>query len=255
MSMLEADIRENVNNLPKSLTGAQGFVSTKSFISLEMTQWSVSKLKDTLATFHYEKTNLLSMMTLSVEHFHATTHTKHVLMTQLQYSREFMRSVKESLKRGYPWSAYYFTNRKGSWYPLPDSFCNFNEINKILPPKNLPTKIEKRDEETLQNWATNYTRAVRQRTVRQETTMCKMGTMPHYVYTTSEIEETAKQTVPYKTKASEAGNVEEEKEEEEIPDRFDESSDDDFSEDDEENASDRQRTDENIIGLDRGSLF
>ena len=38
-------------------------------------------------------------------------------MSQLQYTREVMRSVKEALKRSHLWSAYYFTNRKGRWYP------------------------------------------------------------------------------------------------------------------------------------------
>ena len=45
-------------------------------------------------------------MTLSMEHFHVTTHVKHVLMSQLQYAREFVRSVKEALKRSHRWSAY-----------------------------------------------------------------------------------------------------------------------------------------------------
>ena len=38
-------------------------------------------------------------------------------MSQLQYTREFMRNVKEAFKRSHLWSVYYFTNRKGRWYP------------------------------------------------------------------------------------------------------------------------------------------
>ena len=34
-------------------------------------------------------------------------------MCQLQYTTEFIRCVKEALKRSHPWSAYHFTNRKG----------------------------------------------------------------------------------------------------------------------------------------------
>ena len=47
----------------------------------------------------YNHTNLLSIMILSVEHFHSTTHVKKVLMTQLQDARDIMRSIKEALKR------------------------------------------------------------------------------------------------------------------------------------------------------------
>ena len=55
-------------------------------------------------------------MTLSVEHFHATSHVKTPLMSQLQYSRSFMTTVKESLKRNPHWSAYYCTREKGNWF-------------------------------------------------------------------------------------------------------------------------------------------
>ena len=39
------------------------------------------------------------MMTISVEHFHSTN-VKNVLMTQLQYAKEFMRSIKEGKLAG-----------------------------------------------------------------------------------------------------------------------------------------------------------
>ena len=123
------------------------------------------------------------MMTLSAEHFHSTTHVKNVLMTQLQYAREFMRSIKEALKRCHPWSACYFTSRKASWYPPTENDVNFRDVSPILPSKAVPSSITVADEETSRTWANTYTRAVRQRTVRQETTMAKTWTLPHYLYT------------------------------------------------------------------------
>ena len=56
----------------------------------------------------------------------------------------------------------------------------------------MPSPITVADEDTLRTWANTYTRAVRQRTVRQETTMAKTGTLPHYLYTgkISEVAET-----------------------------------------------------------------
>jgi len=136
-------------------------------------------------------------MTLSVEHFHSTTHTKQVLMSQLQYAREFMTSVKESLKRLHPWSAHYFTSRKGSWYPATESSIDFNELSGVLPKKKITVQIPKKEEEKLRVWADSYTRAVRQRSVRQETTMAKCGTLPTYLYT-DKVDEMAEATDPYK---------------------------------------------------------
>ena len=135
-----------------------------------------------VSSFGYNHTNQLSMMTLSVEHFHSTTHVKNVLVTQLQYAREFMRSIKEALKRCYPWSSCYFTSRKASWYPPTENDVNFRDISPILPSKAVPSSTSVADEETLRTWANTYTRAVRQRTVHQETTMVKTGTLPHYLH-------------------------------------------------------------------------
>ena len=59
-----------------------------------------------------------------------------------------------------------------------------------------PVVIDQNKEELLQTWAYTYTRAVRQRTVRQETTMAKMGTLPHYIYS-SRINEVIEATEEY----------------------------------------------------------
>ena len=119
-------------------------------------------------------------MTLSVEHFHATSHVKTPLMSQLQYSRLFMTTVKESLKRNSHWSAYYFTSEKGNWYPPSENSLPYSDLT--FPKKFINSPINKEAEELLIEWASNYTRAERQRTVRQETTMSKMGTLPFYLY-------------------------------------------------------------------------
>ena len=133
-------------------------------------------------------------MTLSVEHFHSTTHVKNVLMTQLQYAREFMRSIKEALKSCHSCSACYFTSRKVSWYPPTEDDINFRNISSILPSKAVPSSLTVAGEETLRTWANAYKRgAIRQRTVRQETGMAKTGTLPHYLYT-AKISEVAERT-------------------------------------------------------------
>ena len=55
---------------------------------------------------------MLGLMTLSVEHRHATSHIKQPLITQLQYARDFMAALKESIKRSSNWSAFYFSSCK-----------------------------------------------------------------------------------------------------------------------------------------------
>ena len=62
----------------------------------------------------------------------------------------------------------------------------------------MPSSITVAVEETLWTWANTYRRAVRknrQRTVRQETTMAKTGTLSHYLYTAkiSEVDETTEE--------------------------------------------------------------
>ena len=83
-----------------------------------------------------------------------------MLMTQLQYAREFMRSIKEALKRCHPWSACYFTSRKASWYPSIENDINFRGISPILSSKAVLSSITVADEETLRTCANAYARAV-----------------------------------------------------------------------------------------------
>ena len=92
------------------------------------------------------------MMTLSVEHFHSTTHPKNILMTQLQCAREFMKNVKEVLRRSHPQSSYYFTNTEGSWYPLTEGCTDYRELLLALPKKDASVYIDVSNESKLRTW-------------------------------------------------------------------------------------------------------
>ena len=178
-----------------ALSGAHRFLSTKSFISLQLTQWCLQKLLDNTSSPRYYVINPLSMMTLSV-HFHSTTHVKQILMSQLQYATEFMRSVKEALKRFYPWPGYYFKNRKGCCYPPAESCIDYRELSLVLPKKAAFVYIAVSNEEKWQTWADSYTRAVCKLRVRQNTAMAKTGTVPRYLYS-NKISEVSKATEAY----------------------------------------------------------
>ena len=75
---------------------------------------------------------------------------------------------------------------------------------KDLPKKKSLTKITQNEKQELQSWALTCTRAVSQRTLRQETTMAEMGTLPHYSYTqdTQDTHENTRNTVPYDNESS-----------------------------------------------------
>ena len=180
----------------KVLTGTEGSISSKSLTSLELTLWAPKRLDKIPQVYDYKSTNMLSLMTLSVEHLHTTSHIKLPLMTQLQYTRDFMSTLKKSIKKSGNWSAFYFTSRKASWYLPTENTIYLNDVLKELPKKKNPTKITQNEQQALHSWPVTYTRAVRQSTVKQETTMAKMGTLPHYL-STQNTHEVATNTVPY----------------------------------------------------------
>ena len=68
---------------------------TKPFVSLEFTSLTLQRLCTILLGVEYNNTYMSSLMTLAVEHFYATTHLKTLLMSQLLYSIEFMKSITE----------------------------------------------------------------------------------------------------------------------------------------------------------------
>ncbi|CAB3990794.1 Hypothetical predicted protein, partial [Paramuricea clavata] len=118
-------------------------------------------------------------MTLDVENCHSTVHIKQANMSMMEYSRSFGLTMKESIKRVTQWAAYYHTSRK-SWYPKPEETIPFSKVPTMQP---LPiVKMSQANCDVLRNWASSYGAAVRQRTVRQETTMAKHGTLPEFMY-------------------------------------------------------------------------
>ena len=76
-------------------------------------------------------------------------------------------------------------------------------MKPYLPRKVTPIAISKKDEEELKQWSASYTQAVRQRTVRQETTMAKMGTFSYYKYSNN-VKKIAESTSEYQFEEKEA---------------------------------------------------
>ena len=123
--------------------------------------------------------NLLSCMTLDMENFHSTVHVKQANMSKVECCRSFGLAMKEAVKRVTTWAAYYHTSRR-SWYPKPEGGLLLSQVPLMKP---LPiVNMSPADCNALRNWASSYGAAVRQRTVRQETTMARHGTLPEFMY-------------------------------------------------------------------------
>ena len=103
--------------------------------------------------------DLHTCLTVQVENFHAMSHFKDQLQTVLQYARNLANTVYESIKRVVPWAADYFTH-DSSYYPL----------------HAIPSQLNARQKDHMR-MASDNERAVRQRSVRQETTKFKAGTL------------------------------------------------------------------------------
>ena len=175
----EDSIRGEVANLPRTLNGPQGNVASKTVASVQMLKDGLEKLQQALELHGYDALNLLSCMTLDVENMHSVVHHKDPLCTVLDYARNFGNSAKEGLKRTSHWAAYYFTNPK-SWYPVPERamFLSAIPVMQPLPPVPMaPQRVQ-----SMRDWAQTFGAAVRQRSVRQETTMARAGTLPSYLY-------------------------------------------------------------------------
>ena len=75
-------------------------------------EWGLERLTDILGEYDYQALNLLSCMTLDVENYQATVHSKKANLSKPEYARSFGATVKESVKRATSWAAYYHTSRK-----------------------------------------------------------------------------------------------------------------------------------------------
>ena len=178
LSETTSDIR-NSTGITGTLNGPQGHVSAKTVGSVGMIEWGLQRLFVNLSEFDYQAANLLSCMTLDVENCHSTVHIKQANLSKMEYCRSFGLTMKETIKRTTEWAAYYHTSRS-SWYPKPEETISFSSMPTIAPLHAV--KMSQADCDLLRNWASSFGAAVRQLTVRQESTMAKHGTLPEFMY-------------------------------------------------------------------------
>lgn len=170
----------------KTTNGPEGTVSDKTIKSVDMIHKELQHMGEVLQFVNPQFTvDLHSCLTVQVENLHAVGHFKTDLPTMLQYARNLANTVHESMKRVVPWAANYFTH-PSSYYPVPDFDMKFDSIPKLehLKPH---TVLSKRQQADMQTWAVEHGKCVRQKSVRQETTKFKMGTLPLNMYKSSNL--------------------------------------------------------------------
>ena len=163
-----------------ALNGPQGMVSAATVRSVDMLVWGLDRMNSLFSTLSFDRTNLLSCMTLDVEHLHSTSDIKHPLLSKKEYCRDLGNTIKGSTKRLSASTVYYYTSEKSSWYPDPEHDIPLSKLPSI--PQLANVKLSDRAVEEMRNYALTYGSAVRQRTNRQETTMARNGTMAEMIY-------------------------------------------------------------------------
>ena len=104
-----------------TLNGPQSMVSAATIRSVDMIVWGLERMTSLFSTLSVDGTNLLSCMTLDVEHLHSTCHIKHPLLSTKEYCRDLGNTMKESTKRLSASTVYSAGRQRGRVVRAPDS--------------------------------------------------------------------------------------------------------------------------------------
>lgn len=157
----------------------------------------------------------------------------------LDYARNFGNAATEGIKRTTHWAAIYFTNPK-SWYPVPERamFLSARPVIQPLPAVPMTPQCV----QVMRDWAQTFGATVRQRSVRQETTMARAGTLPSYLY---QREVRPGESVSLERFGEQRRNEAEEADEEDGILEYDSSS----SEDLDDESTNNQEADDDVVGI------
>ena len=167
----------------KKTNGPEGTIASKTVKSVAMINQGLVRLTKNIRTINPDLVlNPEALLTVKVENLHAVSHFKLPTCMQLHYARDFGDTVLEAAKRMTNWSAFYFT-RPTSYYPVPSAQIHLKDFPRMRQQNKLQMRAE--DQEQMRLWARDNGKCVRQRTVRQETTKYKAGTLPLNMYQTA----------------------------------------------------------------------
>ena len=100
-------------------------------------------------------------------------------MHNVELSEKLWKRCQGRLEEDNPAAAYYFTNLK-SWYAVPERAVILSAISVVRPLPPVP--MAPQGVQRIRDWAQTLGAAVRQRSVKQETTMTRAETLPSYLY-------------------------------------------------------------------------
>ena len=96
--------------------------------------------------------------------------------------------MNESIESITNWATYYFTSTHPiSCYPVPETTIALMDISK-LPHLGKTSLLNSNEQQMIREWGVQHGKSVRQRTVRQETTKFKAGTLPLNMYRSSPLD-------------------------------------------------------------------
>lgn len=101
------------------------------------------------------------------------SHLKDQQQTALKYAHNLVNTGFESIKIVVPWTADYFTH-KSSYYPVVEQATPLDAIPKMSHRRPM-RQLNTRQKDQMTKQASDNGRAVRQRSVRQETTSLRQG--------------------------------------------------------------------------------
>ena len=99
LSEFEKSVRSKEDIGKRTLNGPEGCVAAVTVKLVDLLHWGVRQLSRNVDKFCYKNADLLSCLTLDVEHLHATSHRKHPFMSKQEYCRSLGNTVKESVKQ------------------------------------------------------------------------------------------------------------------------------------------------------------
>ena len=146
-----------------------------------MINQGLARLQSNIAKINPELTvNPEALLTVKTENLHVVSHFKHPTCMQLHYARDFGTTALESAKRTDAVVRFLLHTHSTSYYPVPSTQIHLQDFSRMTQ-QNLPV-MSSADQDLMRNWSNTHDKCVRQRTVREETTKYKAGSLPLNMY-------------------------------------------------------------------------
>lgn len=177
--------RDTTNKPSLKPQGTEGSVAFKTVESIHMITNCLRSLDQNLQfklqVSYGSHINLLSMLTLQVKHHFSNMRNRYPSPMVLQYGQQLLSTTKETIKRSTNTGYNYFTHRS-SFYPLSKQSPAFSLMEFPKKDRKQQSSLSADRKDELMSFRKGYCQSVRQKTVRQQSTMCNAGTLPRICF-------------------------------------------------------------------------